>query len=116
MKEKRISRSIPPDVCHAHKANAKVTSINAAAARQLAILKYFYGDDGPTAIGCFGGEAATWAADHIGDGTKAWKNYKGKTLKCVHPSIFRTTAPRASASRGGRPAATRPRAAASGPN
>ena len=62
---------------------------------QLAILTYFYGDDGPTAIGCFGGEAATWAADHIGDGTKAWKNYKGKTLKCVHPSIFRTTAPRA---------------------
>ena len=25
---KRISRGIPPDVCHAHKANAKVTSIN----------------------------------------------------------------------------------------
>ena len=31
---------MPPDACHAHKANAKVTSINAAAARQLAIMKY----------------------------------------------------------------------------
>ena len=37
---KRISRGVPPDVCHAHKANARVTSINAAAARQLAIMKY----------------------------------------------------------------------------
>ena len=62
---------------------------------QVAILTYFYGDDGPTAIGCFGGEAAKWAADHISDGSKVWKNYKGTTLECVHPSIFRTTAPRA---------------------
>ena len=63
---------------------------------QVAILTYFYGDDGPTAIGCFGGEAAKWAADHIGDGIKVWgKNYKGTTLECVHPSNFRTTAPRA---------------------
>jgi len=62
---------------------------------QVAILTYFYGDDGPTAIGCFGGEAAKWAADHIGDGSKVWKNYKGTTLECVHPSNFRTTAPRA---------------------
>jgi len=62
---------------------------------QVAILTYFYGDDGPTAIGCFGGEAAKWAADHIGDGSKVWKNFKGTTLECVHPSNFRTTAPRA---------------------
>ena len=62
---------------------------------QVAILTYFYGDDGPTAIGCFGGEAAKWAADHISDGSKVWKNFKGTTLECVHPSNFRTTAPRA---------------------
>ena len=37
---KRISRGVPPDVCHAHKANARVTSISAAAARQLAIMRY----------------------------------------------------------------------------
>ena len=52
---------------------------------QVAILTYFYGDDGPTAIGCFGGEAAKWAADHISDGSKVWKNFKGTTLECVHP-------------------------------